>query len=245
MSLPELTIPFDLPFDLPLLLHPAIVHFAIAIPVVILLLEVVNLVFKKQSFSFFSVFLLVLTAIFMTLSYFTGSVDGKETFDALSVDGQEELKEHKLLGVYLTYAAWIMIVLKLVTMVVSRFIVKVVFLLLMATLIAFTLKQGKDGGELTYEFGANNQVITSLNAQMNEHKKKSDEEVAGLKGEVETLNKKLESALKEVEKEKQATQAVQQQLQQQVEAVKQATTEVATPAVESANATSETAPAKK
>ncbi len=30
MTLPNLTIPFGLPFDVPLLLHPAIIHFVIA-----------------------------------------------------------------------------------------------------------------------------------------------------------------------------------------------------------------------
>ncbi len=56
MSIPELTIPIELPIDIPVLLHPAIVHFVIAIPVVIILLEFINLFFKKRACPYFPLF---------------------------------------------------------------------------------------------------------------------------------------------------------------------------------------------
>jgi hypothetical protein len=45
MQLPQITLPqIELPFDIPVLLHPPVDHFAIALPVVILLLELMNLI---------------------------------------------------------------------------------------------------------------------------------------------------------------------------------------------------------
>lgn len=49
MTLPVITLPkVELPFDIPVLLHPAVVHFMIALPVVIILLELINLIMKKR-----------------------------------------------------------------------------------------------------------------------------------------------------------------------------------------------------
>ena len=57
MQLPQITLPqIDLPFDIPVLLHPPVVHFAIAIPVLILLLELINLAFRKRAIRCFSLF---------------------------------------------------------------------------------------------------------------------------------------------------------------------------------------------
>ncbi len=101
MTLPNLTIPFELPFDVPLLLHPAIIHFVIAVPIVILLLEIINLFFKRRAISVLSLFLIFLVVASMIGAYFTGVADGKEAYPLLASEGQEELKEHKLLGIYL------------------------------------------------------------------------------------------------------------------------------------------------
>ncbi|HEY9189883.1 MAG TPA: hypothetical protein VIM88_03375, partial [Sulfurovum sp.] len=102
MALPEITLPkIELPFDIPVLMHPPVDHFAIALPVVILLLELINLVAKKRAVSVLSLFFIVLTVIAVFAAYLTGNVDGKEAFILLSEEGQAELKAHKLLGTYL------------------------------------------------------------------------------------------------------------------------------------------------
>ena len=52
MTLPAITLPkVELPFDIPVLLHPAVDHFMIALPVVILVLEPINLMMKKKALS--------------------------------------------------------------------------------------------------------------------------------------------------------------------------------------------------
>ena len=114
MPLPTISIPeIPLPLQIPELLHPAIVHFVIAIPIVILLLELYNLGVKRRSISLFSLILLLIVAVAIFGAYLTGGVDGKAAWDALGTEGQAELKEHKLLGIYLVYASLGLVLFKL------------------------------------------------------------------------------------------------------------------------------------
>ncbi|NEW59794.1 hypothetical protein GSY74_00725, partial [Sulfurovum sp. bin170] len=175
MSLPNLTIPFELPLDIPVLIHPAVVHFAVAIPIVILLLEIINLVFKRRAISVLSLFLIIIVVVAMGASYFTGAVDGKEAYSLLVAEGQAELKEHKLLGIYLVYASVALLLLKLLFMAFSRVVARLFFILLLVGFIALTLKQGKDGGELVYKYGANNEAVSSMEDKLEELQDEYDE----------------------------------------------------------------------
>ncbi len=175
MQLPEITLPkIDLPFDISPLIHPPVVHFAIVLPVIVLLLELYNIFVKRKSIGVFSFMLIVLTVIVFTAAYLTGSVDGKEAFDLLSPEGQSELKEHKLLGTYLMLVSMIILVLKLLVMTGKTFF-KVLFFIVLIALIVLTFKQGKDGGELVYEHGANNERIETLNDELVDLKEELEE----------------------------------------------------------------------
>lgn len=175
MSLPNLTIPIELPIDIPVLLHPAIVHFAIAIPIVVLLLEIINIFFKKRALSLFSLFLILVIAVVVVGAYFTGSTDGKETFSALSSAGQAELKEHKLLGTYIVYGSIALIFIKLLFMLFSNIIARLFFVLILIGFTAVTLEQGHDGGDLVYKYGANNQAIEDVKSDKDDLKDELDE----------------------------------------------------------------------
>ncbi len=162
MTLPAL--PFKipeipLPFDIPALMHPPVAHFIIAIPVIILLLEIVNLIAKKRAIGVVSFFLLILTVAAGITAYYTGSVDGKAAWDLLSSDGQTELKAHKLFGTYLVMASVIVVLFKLISALVQRGLVKAIYLLVLIIFVAGILKQGKEGGELVYEHGANVKIV--------------------------------------------------------------------------------------
>lgn len=163
MSLPEITLPkIELPFDIPVLLHPPVDHFAIALPVVILLLELINLVAKKRAISVLSLFFIILTVIAVAAAYLTGMVDAKETFDLLSETGQAELKEHKILGTYLVIVSALLLIFKLLSMLISKALVQVLYLLLLVLFVAGMLNQGNEGGELVYEHGANVEKVKLL-----------------------------------------------------------------------------------
>ena len=200
MSLPNLTIPIELPIDIPVLLHPAIVHFAIAIPIVVILLEFINLFFKKRALSVFSLFLILVIAIIMVGAYFTGSTDGKEAYQALSSAGQAELKEHKLLGTYLVYGSLALVAFKLLFMLFSNIIARLFFVLILIGFTAVTLKQGHDGGDLVYKYGANNQAIEDIKSDKDDLKDELDElqeKYDELKGSVAEAKKESEAKEKE------------------------------------------------
>jgi len=201
MSLPNLTIPLELPIDIPVLLHPAVVHFVVAIPVVIILIEFINLFFKKKALSVFSLFLILVVAIVMAGAYFTGSTDGKETFSLLSEAGKSELKEHKLLGIYLVYASLALIVLKALFMALSSIIGRLFFFLILLAFTAVTLKQGHEGGNLVYQYGANNQAVADVLSDKDDLQDEFDELKESCDSKKEEVAVKVEEPKAEVAKE--------------------------------------------
>ncbi len=176
MKLPALTLPeVELPFDIPLLMHPPVDHFIIALPVIILLLEVVNLIVKKRSIGIASFFLLVLTVVAAIAAYLTGSVDGKEAFPLLSEAAQTDLKEHKLLGTYLMLFSIIVLVFKILSALISRGLMKALYMLVLILFVAGILKQGNDGGELVYKYGANVEKVKELDDELFDVKEELEE----------------------------------------------------------------------
>lgn len=185
MNLSELTIPFELPFDVPVGLHSPIVHFAVAIPVVIILLEFINIFFKRRALSVFSLFLTLVVATVMVGAYYSGVADGQEAYDMLINAGKEELKEHKQLGIILVYASLALVVLKLFFMLFRGAVSRVLFLIITFVFIGAIFKQGHDGGELVYEYGANSIALQKA-IEANDDLK---DEIEELKSECEELRK--------------------------------------------------------
>jgi len=169
MTLPEL--PFKipeipLPFDIPALMHPPVAHFIIALPVIVLLLEIVNLIAKKRAIGVTSFFLLLLTLVAAVAAYYTGGADGKAAWDILTQDGQTAVKAHKLFGTYLLLASVIVLLFKLLSALVQRGLMKAVYLVVLIFFVAGILKQGKEGGELVYTHGANVKIVKTMDDKM-------------------------------------------------------------------------------
>ncbi len=222
MELPAIKIPeIPLPFDIPVLLHPPVDHFIIALPIVVLLLEIINLIAKKRAIGIVSFFLIILTVVAAVAAYFTGSVDGKEAWDLLSQAGQSELKEHKLLGTYLMLASGILLIFKLLSAMIQRGLMKGLFLLILIIFVAGILKQGKEGGELVYKYGANVERVNDLDSELFDVKEELDE----LKEEVakSPVDKAVEAVKETVTEVKEA---VESKTAEVVEAVEKKTEEV-------------------
>jgi len=158
MTLPQISIPVNIPFDIPTMLHPPLVHFAVAIPVLVLLFEVINIFLKSKSLKIItSIFLFLTIAIFFG-AYLAGTADGKAAIDSGTFNAMSELKEHKLLGMYLFYASIGIFVFKLLSLVVNKTGFRIFYVLLLIGFVASVLHQGKEGGELVYKYGANVKV---------------------------------------------------------------------------------------
>ena len=175
MNLPPLSIPdFALPFAVPHMIHPLLVHFAIALPVVIILFEFVNLIAKRRTIGVISFMLMLLLVVVYFGAYLAGVVDGKEAAKVLSPEAKDALAAHKQLGVYLVYGSVVVLLFKALSAGVQKTAARVVFLLILIgfTLIAFA--EGKRGGELVYTYGANVKAVSHTAAPVQEAQAKAN-----------------------------------------------------------------------
>jgi len=172
----NITIPeFPLPFPIPELIHPFIVHFAIALPVIWLLLEFINLFAKRRILSGTTLFLALLSVVVFFGAYLTGKTDAKAANVTL-----ETLSFHKELGVYLVYGSVAVLFLKLLSFLIAKTQMRVLFILSLMIFIGVTCVEGKKGGELVYQYGVNvktTQATKTATAptSTNSHEKKKEE----------------------------------------------------------------------
>ena len=176
MELPAITLPkVDLPFDIPVLWHPIVDHFVIALPVVILLLELINLVMRKRAISGTSFLLILLTVLAAVGAYFTGLVDGKEAYPALNEAAKEALGEHKLLGTYLMLVSGVVLLFKLLSMLTDKSIIRALYILILIAFVAGIFEQGEEGGKLVYKHGLNVEQVKVLDNELFDVKEELDE----------------------------------------------------------------------
>jgi len=136
------------------MLHPAAAHFAIALPVIALVLGIAYLIKPSELMSKISTRFMVFATIFLVIAFFTGREDGGEVYILLTGAGQELLKEHKDLGLYLAIMMGIATVVKLFGCMKQNIKAEIFAILLVAITAGATLYQGKMGGDLTYKYGA-------------------------------------------------------------------------------------------
>jgi len=169
MSLPNITIPaVNIPFDIPTLLHPALVHFAIAIPVLIVVAEFINLFINSKGMKVMTSLMMFLLVVIFFGAYLTGSADAKAATDS-GFGAMDELKEHKLLGIYIFYASIFVFILKLISLAVSKAGFKAFYMLVLIGFLAGVLHQGKEGGELVYKHGANVKISDEMDDDEDEN----------------------------------------------------------------------------
>lgn len=156
MALPAVSIPsIPLPFQVPAEIHPCVIHLAVALPIVIVLMELVNLVIKKRTLGVFSFVLMILLAIVLFGAYLTGSVDAENAKSALTGDAKSLFDAHKLQGIYLVYGAAVLVVIKLLSVLVRKTAMRVIFLLFLIAFTALTVNTAKKGKELVFHYGIN------------------------------------------------------------------------------------------
>ena len=194
MTLPTLPLPFPVPEIIPVLLHPIVVHFAVVLPLIILILELVNLITKRKSLTI-TIYILffILAGVFLG-AYGTGVIDGKNGGLLMSDEGLEHLKAHKQIGIYLLYLSTLPILLKLLTLAVKKPWAKIIYMLSFVGIIALTLYQAKEGGELVYEYGLNVEAKVALDDTVEELQDEMDELKEGYEEQIQTLQSKLEAA---------------------------------------------------
>jgi uncharacterized membrane protein len=140
------------------MLHPAIAHFAVSLPIISLLLGIAYLVKPSELMSKISTRFMVFAAIFLIAAFFTGKHDGGEAYILLPELGQELLKDHKEFGLYLTIAMGIAALVKFFGCFTNRIKAEIFSIILVAIVAGGVVYQGKMGGELTFTLSQSMQM---------------------------------------------------------------------------------------
>lgn len=267
MELPKIEIPqelLNLPFDVPAMLHPVSAHFAIALPIIILIIELINLTFSKKekieapapvqepapegeeppattqtksaiktkkievkALNNLSIFLMVMTLVIFIGAFFTGRVDGGEAAPLLSEAGKEELHEHAKLAPYLVIGMGLVFIIKLIALLSKATLMRVLLFLTLIGLTAGVLKQGKDGGELVYEYGANVEALENADDKIFELEEKIEDLEATHSSNVTKLTEEYENKIsllqsKVSELNTSTTEAISQSVDEAVQSVNEA-----------------------
>jgi uncharacterized membrane protein len=160
------------PVDIPTLLHFPIVHFATAFLVIAILLEIINIFFKRKILSFVSLLVILLFASLMTLAYLTVGVEGKEIIMIVTDSGKHGLADYKEFGVYLAYGALALILLKLLFMTLSSLVTRFSFTIILIGYLVLSINQTTKGILLKQTHGINGQVMSNIENQRDELKRK-------------------------------------------------------------------------
>lgn len=136
------------------MLHPAAAHFAIVLPLVALVFGLLYMITRSEGMSKISARLMVFAALAVIAAWYTGSQVGPDVYPLLGEEGQEELIEHKTLGLYLAIAMGVIAVIGFAGCQMKKFGLEALAVVLLLGTSAMILQQGNDGGELTYEYGA-------------------------------------------------------------------------------------------
>ncbi len=153
MTLPDISIPIPAldKILVPELIHPFVIHFAIALPVVIIILEFINLFARRKLLGFISFFFMVLFSVVLLGAYLTGTTDAK-LLSSLGGEALETLKQHKMEGIYLFYASLVLIVIKLLSVMVRKVGVKILFILFLLVFSAVLANVALKGTKLVYKY---------------------------------------------------------------------------------------------
>jgi len=136
------------------MLHPAIAHFAVSLPIISLILGLAYLYKPSELMSKVSSRFFVFAALFMIAAFFSGKSDGSEVYALLPGEARLLLMDHKDLGLYLAIGMAITAIIKFFGCQKKNKKIEIASIVLVALVAMATLYQGKMGGELVYEHGA-------------------------------------------------------------------------------------------
>ena len=136
------------------MLHPALAHFAVVLPIVALAFSIAYLIKPSELMSKISARVMVFASIFIVAAFFTGKDDGSEVYALLTSQAQALLLEHKNLGLYLVIAMPLAAIVKFYGCMKKNFQAEIFSILLLTIITAGIIYQGNMGGDLTYKHGA-------------------------------------------------------------------------------------------
>ena len=137
----------------PTLLHPPLVHFAIVLPLVALIFQLAFSVTNNYNYSQWSTRILFVAALVMVGTWYTGGLEGQDVYPLLSENGQEVLKSHKNLGLYIMIATIALAIVKFVACKSRNVILETIVFIGLLAVTSSLAYQGLLGGDVVYKHG--------------------------------------------------------------------------------------------
>lgn len=163
MNLPPLVIPdIPLPFEISYTIHPILMHFAVALPVIVLVLELVNIFTKKRVISVLSFIFMIFIVVVLLTTHLAGITDQESAKDFLSPEAKEVLSAYSQLGVYLVYTSGILMLFKLFSVLIQKTAVRILFFLVLVVFTAAVFNWDQKARDLTYLYGVNVKSVPAI-----------------------------------------------------------------------------------
>lgn len=136
------------------MIHPATAHFAMVLPVVASAFGIAYMITETETMSKISARTALVAALAMIAVWYTGEkIAGPAVAEYLSAAGKAELLEHRDLGRYLAIAMALVALIQIAGCRMKKSGIQIVGIILTIGVMAVTFLQGKDGGEIVYEYG--------------------------------------------------------------------------------------------
>jgi len=139
-----------LPFHF--VLHPAVVHFALVLPALALLFQVMGLVTKNVTYRRVANLLFYLGVVAVVIATISGRVAGPDVKPLLNAEGQALFTEHMEIGFALATFYVLLAVLKTISIFVNNGIFRILMALLLVAGVGGLFVQAQHGGELVYKY---------------------------------------------------------------------------------------------
>lgn len=164
MILPDINLPFlDSITSIPLHLHSSAIHFVIALPIILLLLEISNMVFKRKAIDFVNITLISLLFISLLGAYLTGTIDSQSTLLLGNRDVSNAITEHKVIGVYMfLFGMSFIVIFKVIAFIANKTLYSILYILMIVLFIFVGFIESQSGAKLIDKFGVNVSKVTEL-----------------------------------------------------------------------------------
>ncbi len=134
--------------------HPAVVHFALVLPLLALVFHVAALISKNGSYRRAANVLFFFGVLAVVMATITGRVAGPDVKPLLNAEGQALFDEHMEIGFSLAIFYIFLLLLKIVSLIVKNRGFKIVMALLLIAGVGGLFVQAQHGGELVYKYAA-------------------------------------------------------------------------------------------
>jgi len=163
----------QLPFHFEL--HPAVVHFALVLPVLALLFQLMGLFTKNPSYRRAANLLFFLGVIAVVVASISGRVAGPDVQPLLSSEGKALFSEHMEIGYALSAFYLVLAFLKTVSIFVRNRAFRIVMALLLIAGAGGLFVQAQHGGELVYKYAAGVDVPDPMGDEFDDDEDEDEE----------------------------------------------------------------------